>query len=335
LHSKLKLDVTLESWQMTAPLRISGYIMQDIPVLVVGLSDGTFRGRGEAAGVFYLSDWPTDMMIQVEAVRRSIEAGISRAALRELLPAGGARNAVDCALWELESMQAGMSVERLAGVEEARPLLTTCTIGGDAPLAMAQVAVEKYRNAKALKLKLLGDELDALRVRAVRQARPDVWLGVDGNQGFSVEHLGAMLPVLIDARVSLIEQPFKVGQEALLEGLDRPIPIAADESVQSLPDMATLAGRFDAVNIKLDKCGGLTEALLMMAEARRLGLKAMVGNMGGTSLAMAPAMVVGGGCDIVDLDGPLFLTADRMPGVVYRHGMVSVEPGTWGWCRPA
>lgn len=335
MHSKLKLDVTLESWQMTAPLRISGYIMQDIPVLVVGLSDGTFRGRGEAAGVFYLSDWPTDMMIQVEAVRGSIEAGISREELRELLPASGARNAVDCALWELESMQAGMSVERLAGVEEARPLLTTCTIGGDSPLAMAHVAVEKYRNAKALKLKLLGDELDVLRVRAVRKARPDVWLGVDGNQGFSVEHLAAMQPVLMDARVSLIEQPFKVGQEALLDGFDRPIPIAADESAQSLPDMAALAGRFDAVNIKLDKCGGLTEALLMMAEARRLGLKVMVGNMGGTSLAMAPAMVVGSGCDIVDLDGPLFLTADRMPGVVYRHGMVSVEPGTWGWCRPA
>jgi L-Ala-D/L-Glu epimerase len=335
LHSKLKLDVTLESWQMTAPLRISGYIMQDIPVLVVGLSDGSFRGRGEAAGVFYLGDWPADMLIQVEAVRGSIEAGISREALRELLPAGGARNAVDCALWELESMQAGMSVERLAGVEEAGSLLTTCTIGADSPLAMAHVAVEKYRNAKALKLKLLGDDLDAPRVCAVRKARPDVWLGVDGNQGFSVEHLAAMQPALMDARVSLIEQPFKVGQEALLDGFDRPIPIAADESVQSLPDMAVLAGRFDAVNIKLDKCGGLTEALLMMAEARRLGLKVMVGNMGGTSLAMAPAMVIGSGCDIVDLDGPLFLTADRVPGVVYRHGMVSVEPGTWGWCRPA
>jgi L-Ala-D/L-Glu epimerase len=329
LHSKLKLDVTLESWQMTAPLRISGYIMQDIPVLVVGLSDGSFRG------LFYLGDWPADMLIQVEAVRGSIEAGISREALRELLPAGGARNAVDCALWELESMQAGMSVERLAGVEEAGSLLTTCTIGADSPLAMAHVAVEKYRNAKALKLKLLGDDLDAPRVRAVRKARPDVWLGVDGNQGFSVEHLAAMQPALMDARVSLIEQPFKVGQEALLDGFDRPIPIAADESVQSLPDMAVLAGRFDAVNIKLDKCGGLTEALLMMAEARRLGLKVMVGNMGGTSLAMAPAMVIGSGCDIVDLDGPLFLTADRVPGVVYRHGMVSVEPGTWGWCRPA
>jgi L-alanine-DL-glutamate epimerase-like enolase superfamily enzyme len=172
-------------------------------------------------------------------------------------------------------------------------------------------------------------------VISVREARPDVWLGVDGNQGFSTEHLASMLPVLTEARVALIEQPFKVGEEFLLDGLDRPIPIAADESAQSLPDLAALVGRFDAVNIKLDKCGGLTEALLMLNEARRLGLKVMVGNMGGTSLAMAPAMVVGASCDIVDLDGPLFLTRDRVPSVVYRRGMLSATPGTWGWCASA
>jgi len=320
---------------MTAPLRISGYLMQDLQVLVVTLSDGTFKGRGEAAGVFYRNDWPVDMMIQVEGARAAIESGISRDALRGLLPAGGARNAVDCALWELESMRAGVSVASLAGVQEVGPMLTTCTVGGDTPDAMAHVTVDKYRNAQALKLKLLGDELDAQRVISVREARPDVWLGVDGNQGFSTEHLASMLPVLTEARVALIEQPFKVGEEFLLDGLDRPIPIAADESAQSLPDLAALVGRFDAVNIKLDKCGGLTEALLMLNEARRLGLKVMVGNMGGTSLAMAPAMVVGASCDIVDLDGPLFLTRDRVPSVVYRRGMLSATPGTWGWCASA
>jgi len=317
---------------MTAPLRISGHVMQDVQVLVVRLSDGTFRGRGEAAGVFYRGDWPPDMLIQVETVRPAIEAGISRAALRELLPPSGARNAVDCALWELESMRAGVPVETLAGVQDAGPLLTTCTIGADAPGAMAAIAVDRYADARALKLKLLGDALDAQRVRAVRAARPDVWLGVDGNQGFSVDHLKALSPVLVNSRVSLVEQPFKVGHEHLLDGLDRPIPVAADESAQSLGDLLALAGRFDVVNIKLDKCGGLTEALLMAAEARRLGMQVMVGNMGGTSLAMAPALVVGRRCDIVDLDGPLFLAADRTPGVVYRGGLVSASPGTWGWC---
>ena len=173
-------------------------------------------------------------------------------------------------------------------------------------------------NARALKLKLSGDApVDAERVKAVRAARPDVWLGVDANQGFSLDTLQQLLPVLIDARVELVEQPLPRGHETELADFECPIPLAADESVQGLADIDKALGRFDVVNIKLDKCGGLTEALLMVEEARHWGLKVMVGNMVGSSLAMAPAFVIGQHCDVVDLDGPTFLAADRAPSITY------------------
>jgi L-alanine-DL-glutamate epimerase-like enolase superfamily enzyme len=167
-------------------------------------------------------------------------------------------------------------------------------------------------------------------VRQVRAARPDVWLGVDANQAFSVDSLRQLLPVLVDARVLLIEQPLPRGQEAGLDSFESPIPLAADESVQGLADIDSLLGRFDVVNIKLDKCGGLTEALMMVEAARRCGLQVMVGNMVGSSLAMAPAFVVGQLCDIIDLDGPTFLVADRAPGVRYRDGTIWCPQEIWG-----
>jgi L-Ala-D/L-Glu epimerase len=314
------------------PLKVAGYTMTDPQVIVVTLRDGAHQGRGEAAGVFYHKDLPSGMAPQIEAVRAQIEAGISREELRTLMPPSGARNAVDCALWDLESKQAGKPVWELAKLSAPpKPLLTTYTIGADTPDVMVKVAQEKHRNAKALKLKLLGDGGDAERVRAVRAARPDVWIGVDANQGFTPEVLAELMPSLIEARVELIEQPYKMGDEAKLEGLNSAIPIAADESVQGLKDVPGLVGRFNVVNIKLDKCGGLTEALMMADEARRLGMQVMVGNMGGTSLAMAPALIVGQSCDIVDLDGPLFLTTDRQPSVVYDNGFVSAPAtGLWG-----
>ncbi|NJO12374.1 MAG: dipeptide epimerase, partial [Gammaproteobacteria bacterium] len=164
----------------------------------------------------------------------------------------------------------------------------------------------------------------------VRAARPDVWLGVDANQGFTLPALERLLPVLLEARVLLLEQPLARGAEAALEGFSCPIPLAADESVQGLADVEGLQGRFDVVNIKLDKCGGLTEALLMAQAAQRLGLKVMVGNMVGSSLAMAPAFVVGQLCDIVDLDGPTFLAKDREPGVQYENGTIWCSQQVWG-----
>jgi L-alanine-DL-glutamate epimerase-like enolase superfamily enzyme len=328
---RLKLKVEIEKWELISPFRITGYVFTHLDCVVATVSDGEHEGRGEAAGVYYFGDTPDKIVPQIEAVRAQIEAGISREALRELLPAGGARNAVDCALWELEARRAGEPAWRLAGLKSPTPLLTTYTLGADTPQAMAAAAVGPiHAPAKALKMKLLGDGLDAERVTAVRAVRPDAWIGVDANQGFTPDSLTAALPAFLEARVELIEQPYKIGEEHLLEGWKSPIPIAADESVQTLKDVAGLVGRFDVMNIKLDKCGGLTEGLLMAKEAKRLGLKVMVGNMTGTSVAMAPAMLVGQYCDVVDLDGPLFLKQDRVPAIVYDNGLVHAPDGVWG-----
>jgi L-alanine-DL-glutamate epimerase-like enolase superfamily enzyme len=189
----------------------------------------------------------------------------------------------------------------------------------------------RYATAQAIKVKLTGElELDIERVATIRAARPDVWLGVDANQGFTRADLDQLVDALSTHRVSLLEQPLKRGSEADLEGYRCPIPIAADESALGLDDVPGLVGRFDVINIKLDKCGGLTEALLIADEARRLGLGVMVGNMVGTSLAMAPAFVVGQHCDVVDLDGPTFLTEDRKPSCEYREGAIWCGNDVWG-----
>jgi L-alanine-DL-glutamate epimerase-like enolase superfamily enzyme len=196
---------------------------------------------------------------------------------------------------------------------------------------MADGAVQLYPHAKALKLKLSGDcDIDIERVRAVRKVRPDVWIGVDANQGYTAASIGNLIPVLMDCGVALLEQPFKRGAEAQHDGLKLPLPVAADESCLDLVELETLPGRFDVVNIKLDKCGGLTEALAIARRAAELGLKVMVGNMCGTSLSMAPGFVVGQLCDIVDLDGPIFLKADRQPAVSYADGLIWCGPEVWG-----
>ena len=216
-----------------------------------------------------------------------------------------------------------------------KALRTTFTLGADTPQVMAQGAID-YRHAKSIKVKLTGElDLDIARVTAIRQARPDVWLGVDGNQGFRIDELDRLVAVLQDQQVSLLEQPLARGREADLEEFTSPIPIAGDESLLTLDDVAGAVGRFDVVNIKLDKCGGLTEGLLMAAEARKQGLGVMVGNMVGTSLAMAPAFVLGQGCDIVDLDGPTFLAEDRDPSVTYEGGMITAGREVWGSGRVA
>lgn len=319
-----------EPLQFATPFRITGYVFDAMPATVVTLRDGPLEGRGEAAGVYYQDDNPETMLATLEGLRDTIEAGLTRTALRDLLPPGGARNALDCALWELEARRAGVAVWQLAGLPATRPLLTTFTVSADSPETMASAAVA-YTQAQAIKLKLTGDwELDGLRVRAVRAARPEVWLAVDANQGYTPDTLARLMPVLLETEVSLIEQPFKRGEEHLLDGMDRPIPIAADESVLSLAEMDRVPGRFDVVNIKLDKCGGLTEGLLMVEKARDLGVQVMVGNMAGSSWAAAPAFVLGQHCDIVDLDGPIFLKQDRSPGVIYEDGYVDCPDAVWG-----
>jgi L-alanine-DL-glutamate epimerase-like enolase superfamily enzyme len=326
----LVMRVAVEKFPLKKPFRITGYTKVDADVVIVELEKGGCIGRGEASGVYYRKfDDATSNIKQINSVRPRIELGIDRESLQRLLPLGGARNAVDCALWDLEAKIAGRAVWQIAGLNRPQPLLTTFTVGADHPDRMAADA-RAYTHAKAIKLKLTGQADDADRVRAVRDVLPDVWLGVDANQGFTRSFLERLIPVLVDARVKLIEQPFKIGEDAQLDGLNSPIPLAADESVQGLADVQGLVGRFNVVNIKLDKCGGFTEALAMAREAQRLGLGVMVGNMIGTSLAMAPSFLIGQLCNVVDLDGPVFLSTDRGSPVSYENGMISCPEALWG-----
>ncbi|MDO9370200.1 MAG: dipeptide epimerase [Sphingopyxis sp.] len=328
--SRLKLGVSVEPLRLSAPFRISGHVFDSRNAVVVTLDDGTHIGRGEASGVYYIGDDLEQMLAALANARDAIEAYPSREELRSILPAGGARNAVDAALWELESKQSGKPVWALAGLEAPRPLRTTFTVGADEPAKMAADA-KAYRDAHSIKVKLTGElDLDTARVNAIRAARPDVWLGVDANQGFLKRDLDALVAAMVAADVSLIEQPLPRGREADLDGYDAPIPLAADESALSLRDVAGLKGRFDVFNIKLDKCGGLTEALMIAAAAREAELGVMVGCMVCSSLGAAPGFVVGQLCDLVDLDGPIFLKQDRTPGVVYRDGNLWCDDAVWG-----
>ena len=328
-RARLQLQASVEKWPTKAPFHITGYTFTAFEAVVVSLHEGGLTGRGEGLGVYYKNDTPTSMLAQIESLRPRIEAGMTREQLQHVLPAGGARNALDCALWELEARRSGEPVWKLAGQEAPKPLLTTFTVSADAPDVMARDATA-YTGARAIKLKLTGDDLNAQRVLAVRAARPDVWLMVDANQGLTRESFARLLPTLVEARVDVVEQPFPVGNEDWLDGLERPIRIAADESVQDRSDLPKVLSRVDMINIKLDKCGGLTEALALASEARRLGFDLMVGNMSGSSLAMAPAFVVGQLCDVVDLDGPTFLTTDRNPSASYEDGKIWCPESLWG-----
>jgi len=325
----LRLRAKVEQWTLTTPFRISGYTFERIDVLFVEIEKDGLVGRGEAAGVYYKGDTPALMLEEVQRCAPVLEAGFTDETLRRLLTSDGARNALDCAMWDLRAKLTGRPVSELAGLEPLRPLLTTFGCGADSPEEMTKVA-RSYQGARAIKLKLTGDDVDADRVRAVREGCPHVWLAVDANQGFTRQFLEKLMPVLIDARVTLIEQPFPVGQENLLDGFQSPIPVAADESVQHASDIRSLATRFNVINIKLDKSGGLTEALAMARLAKDFGLDTMVGNMIGTSLAMAPAILVGQLCSVVDLDGPLFLRSDRAGTVRYSDGMVHFPERSWG-----
>lgn len=327
----LKLEAAITSLPLAHPFHISGHVFTRSDVVEVTLSDGAHSGRGEASGIYYMNDDVPGMMATIDRVRDRIESGITRQELRALLPAGGARNAIDCALWELEARQTGRPVWQLAGLEKApKPIITTFTMGAGVPEDMAKGAIG-FPDAVALKLKLTGElALDIERVKAVRAARPDCWIGVDANQGYGIEDLDALMAALVAADVKLLEQPLKRGRERDLQGFKRRIPIAADESILSLPDIPSAAGLFDVINIKLDKCGGLTEGLEMARLARSLGMQVMVGNMVGSSLAMAPAFILGQLCDIVDLDGPIFLAEDRTPSIVYENGTAFCPESLWG-----
>jgi L-alanine-DL-glutamate epimerase-like enolase superfamily enzyme len=325
----LALEVTLEQWPRATPVRITGHTYDVIHSVLVTLEKDGHRGRGEADVVYYRDRDSKAIADEVESLRPKIEAGMSRASLQALLPAGGARNALDCALWDLESKLLAEPVWKMADLDTPKPLITVCTCHAESPADMAEKA-RAFTGARAVKLKLKGEPIDRDRIRAVREALPRVWLGIDANQGFTPAFLDELMPTLLETRVALIEQPFPVGQEAWLDGFNSSIPIAADESVQGLDDIPALVGRFQVINIKLDKCGGLTEGLAMARAARAHGLEVMVGNMSGTSLAMAPAFILGQLCNVVDLDGPMLLKSDRENTVSYKDGFIDCPKVLWG-----
>ena len=325
-----QLTARTERWPFEKPFRITGYEWTQSEVLVVEARVGEACGRGEALGVYYHDDEPEAGLRQIEALAARARDGGSVEELVAALPPGGARNAADCALWDLRAKLGGEPVWQLLGLDAPKPVRTTYTVGAGDPAEMAATA-RGYTKARALKLKLTGDRDDAERVRAVRAARPGVWLAVDANQGFTRESLERMMPALQECGVELIEQPFPIGREADLDGFSSPISIAADESVQDSSDLPKAEGRFDVVNVKLDKCGGLTEGFAMLGEIRRMGLRPMVGCMGGTSLSMAPGFLLGQLCDVVDLDGPILFARDRRPSATYDdEGRIFCGDDVWG-----
>ena len=312
------------------PFRITNYVFEAMPSIVAKIDERGTTGRGEAAGVYYLGDDQQHMLETIETVRAEVESGLSREELQDILPPCGGRNALDCALWELEARLTARPVWQLAGVPGPRALVTTFTLPADDP-AILETKVERLSFAKAIKLKLDGNvDVDRERMTVVRRARPDVWLGVDANQGFVARDLERLASAAREFSISLIEQPLKRGDEASLEGWKPGIPVAADESILGLAELRQRAHHFDAINIKLDKCGGLTEALQMAREARALGKQLMVGNMGGSTLAMAPAFVLAQLCDFVDLDGPYGLADDPLANEIYRDGMIFAPERIWG-----
>ena len=325
-----RLTLSVEEFAYKKPFRISGHVFEKTAVLVATLEEGEHEGRGEGAGAYYLGDNVENMVRQAEEARRAVEAGVTREELQTLMPPGGARNAIDCALWDIEAKLSGRPVWQIAGLPEPQPLLSTLTLGADEPAEMAKAALALDPDAP-VKVKLTGDlEDDVTRLKAIRQARPNAWLGGDANQGYEIAELPQLLHELEAVDVKLLEQPLRRGREADLDDFTSTIPIAADESALTLADTESLPGRFDVVNIKLDKCGGLTEALAIARRAKALGLDVMVGNMMGTSLSMAPSYLVGQLCQIVDLDGPTFLKNDRSPSVEYRQGHIECPPRVWG-----
>jgi L-alanine-DL-glutamate epimerase-like enolase superfamily enzyme len=324
------LTVARLETRFASPLRISGYIFDAMPSVAVTISDGDVSGRGEAAGVYYVGDDQDRMVATIEEVRPAIEAGLDREQLQALLPPCGARNALDCALWDLEAKLSGIPAWAMAGVPRPKSLVTVFTLPADEP-AVVEERLAGLGFAKAIKLKLDGDiEADRARLAAVRSLRPDVWLSVDANQGYRQADLESLSLLASEFSIALIEQPIARGDEAVLKGWEPGVPVAADESILDLSELRARSELFDVINIKLDKCGGLTEALAMAREARLMGKQLMVGNMGGSTLAMAPGFVLGQLCDYVDLDGPYGLEGDARAVSIYSDGEVFVPENLWG-----
>ena len=325
----MKISAHLEDWELVQPFRISGMEWITSPTLVVQVEEDGFIGRGEAQGVFYLDETAAGLFEQVDRIAPEIRKGITREELQHLLPAGGARNAVDCALWDLECKKSGKTIWELTGIDP-KPVTTVFTIGLEpTPEEMAEKAAAAA-DAPVLKIKL-NDDRPYERLSAIREARPDAELVVDANQGWDFDLLQEVIPKCVDLDLGMIEQPLPRGGDEMLEGFESPITLAADESCLDTSELEPCARRYSMINIKLDKTGGLTEALKLAYAAKDRGCKLMVGNMVGTSLGMAPAFVIAQLCDFVDIDGPLLLKYDHPLGLQYDKGVVDVfESRFWG-----
>jgi L-Ala-D/L-Glu epimerase len=326
----MDLSVRIERWPLAGAFTISRGTKTEAVVVVAELSDGTHRGRGESVPYARYGETPGGIVAAIEALRPKVRSGLDRAGLQGAMPPGAARNALDCAYWDVNAKAAGRRAHELAGLVAPGPRVTAYTISLASPPVMA-AAAERAASRPLLKVKLGGGGDDGARIAAVRRAAPRAELIVDANEGWSEDNLQQNLEACAEAGVTLIEQPLPDGQDAALSRIRRPIPVCADESVHDRASLDALIGKYDAINIKLDKAGGLSEALVLAAEAERRGLVIMVGCMVATSLAMAPAMLVAQQARVIDLDGPLLLAQDRPGGLRYETSLVfPPEPALWG-----
>ena len=318
-----------QRFALKRPFRIARGVKTAADVVEVTIEEGGVSGRGEGVPYPRYGESIDGTLASIEEVRAAVESGAGREALLSLLPAGAARNAVDCALWDLEARQAGRTVADLIGAAAPEPIPSALTIVIDTPEAMAPAAYQ-VRRAPLLKIKVDGDD-PAARIRAVRGAAPESALIVDPNESWDEALLEAMQPVLLEAGVALLEQPLPAGADDWLDDFTPAVPICADEAIHVADDLAAVARRYQVVNVKLDKTGGLTAARRLAEAARARGLGLMTGCMVSSSLSIAPALHVARLSDFVDLDGPFWLAEDRPGGAKDEDGMLlPPEPGFWG-----
>ena len=324
----MQIDAHEQSWPLDKPFRIARGSRTEARVVVVTVTDGRYTGRGEAVPIARYGQTTTSVLAQIESMKS--KKSLDRQQIQNLLPAGAARNGLDCALWDLEAKMSGKRVWELANIEILSAVETAFTISLDTPEKMA-AATKANAKAPILKLKLGGDNLDRPRVEAVRQAAPAARLFIDANESWSPSHYRENAPALRELGVELIEQPFPADADEVLETLEHPVPVCADESCHTTTDLPRLVKRYDAINAKLDKTGGLTEALLLTERARESGFKLLIGCMVCTSLGIAPARLLTSTADYVDLDGPLLLAGDRDHGLTYENGKIGIpSPQLWG-----
>ncbi|MFD2055997.1 N-acetyl-D-Glu racemase DgcA [Mesorhizobium calcicola] len=323
------ISVEAERFPIAGTFTISRGSKTEAEVITCMISEDGHTGRGECVPYKRYGETMDGVSEAIEAMRQRIAGGISRAALLDAMPAGAARNAIDCALWDLEAKISGTSVANAMGAVPLRALETAYTLSLGEPEAMAAQARANAARP-LLKVKIGGDN-DIARIRAVRQAAPDSRIILDANEGWTDDNIVANLAFAAEQGIALIEQPLPAGHDEILRHIAHPVPICADESVHEAENLEALVGLYEAVNIKLDKSGGLTAALTLRDRARELGFGVMVGCMVGTSLAMAPAVLLAQNANFVDLDGPLLLARDRVPGLVYRGSLVSPpDTALWG-----